>query len=555
MSWGGFLPVGRMIETVLGSMAAPASAPVRELETGAQRDGGAAPPREKWLARKARLNALAKVLDSGARLMVGLLINPLLVAGLGAYAYGALQLVVRASGYLSAVTGRPSQALTWTVSHHQGSTDDRTKRMHVGCSVLVWAACAPWLVLSGGALAWITPALLSAPNELHLSLRCACGLLVANLILKSLVDIPQSALVGQNLGYKRMGLSTVLVVLGGGLTAMALYFRTGMVGIAATYLANTLLSGALFAWIARQHVPWFGIARPSLALLRWFFSLSWWFLAWRLVNQLLKTGDVIVLGLLGSVELVTAFVLTRYSSEALINSAAILVGSAMPGLGGIIGSGDLSRAARIRQEILAANWLLATVVGTVIAVWNRSFVRLWVGDEFYAGDAATMLIVLAVMQFILFRCDAQIIDLTLELRGKVILGAFAAVVSLSTAAVLVQACDLGIVGVCLGVFVGRLMLSVGYPVLVGGRLGISTVAQGRAVLRPALVTALLLSAAFGSGGAVAHTWPGLATGVAVTALPVAALAMVAGLSRPVRSKLLSRCGFPARAHYTIPDHG
>src|SRR6266487_3559318 len=47
----------------------------------------------KWLSdesltKKAYLNALAAILDYGARLVVAFMINPVLVAGLGDYFYG-----------------------------------------------------------------------------------------------------------------------------------------------------------------------------------------------------------------------------------------------------------------------------------------------------------------------------------------------------------------------------------------------------------------------------------------------------------------------------------
>ncbi len=44
-----------------------------------------------------------------------------------------------------------------------------------------------------------------------------------------------------------MGLSTVLVFVGGGLMALAVFLNTGLVGVATAYLASTLLTAHFFS--------------------------------------------------------------------------------------------------------------------------------------------------------------------------------------------------------------------------------------------------------------------------------------------------------------------
>ena len=49
----------------------------------------------------------------------------------------------------------------------------------------------------------------------------------------------------------------------------------------------------------------------------------------------------------------------------------IVVMGIMPGLGGIIGTGDHGRAIRLRGEINSFIWLAGTALGASILVWNR----------------------------------------------------------------------------------------------------------------------------------------------------------------------------------------
>ncbi len=503
-------------------------------------------PLSKWLSddtltKKAYLNALAAALDYIARLTVGFIVQPLLVRGLGSYSYGAWQVLGRLIAYISPASGRPTQALKWTIANGQASTDYDEKRRHVGSTVVVWLLFLPVLVALGGLLAWFAPTWLHTSMELSRSVRVAAALLVADLIMGNLAEVPRSVLQGENLGYKRMGLSTVLVCVGGGLTALAMYFRTGLMGVATANLATTLLTGALFLQVVRTYAPWFGMAVPSKADVRRFFGLSWWFLVWRLVMQLMMASDVVVLGMLNSVEKVTTYTLTKYAPETLISWVAIVVFAITPGLGGVIGSGNLRKAVQLRNEIMSLTWLIATVVGTTALLWNRAFIRLWVGKKYDAGLTTTLLVMVMAIQLVLIRNDANIIDLTLKLRTKVLIGGLSAIVSLFVAGVLVGPCKAGITGLCLGFIAGRSILSVAYPWLVGHYLGVPLSSQFKGAVRSAFVTILLFVLALILGNFLtARTWFGLVSSVGLTTIVMSISAFYIGFSAAEQQRLWQR---------------
>jgi hypothetical protein len=108
-----------------------------------------------------------------------------------------------------------------------------------------------------------------------------------------------------------------------------------------------------------------------------------------------------------------------------------------------------------------------------------------------------LLVVLAAMQLALIRSDGNIIDLTLRMRQKVLLGFLSVTVSIVAAGILVGYFKLGIVGLCLGIMGGRLILSIGYPVLISRFLKNSFSSQISQTLRPILVTLLLFLIAIG----------------------------------------------------------
>jgi O-antigen/teichoic acid export membrane protein len=504
----------------------------------------------KWfsdenLTKKAYLNALAAVLDYGARLLVGFIINPLLVAGLGDYFYGVWQILGRMTGYISIAGGRPTQALKWTVVTQQTSRDYEKKRRDVGSAVIVWLLFLPIMAVLGAILVWFAPSLLHTPPEFLGVVRLAVSLLVLNVLLDDLADVPQSVVRGENLGYKRIGLSSLLMLLGGGLTAIAIFLGTGLIGVAAVTLANTLLTGAFFLKVAHLYVPWFGIVRPSWNDIRRFFSLSWWYIFWRLVQQAMMASDTVVLGLLKSVELVTTYSLTMFVPQALTNLTVVIVGGITPGLGGVISAGNLPKAARIRGMIMAVTWLVATIVGATALLWSQAFISLWVGAKYYPGTIPTFLIICMVAQFVLIRNDANLINLTLDLRSKVLIGALSVAVSLGLAATLIRFFNLGITGLCVGFMTGRLIISLAFPWFVGRFLGISFYSQLKGAVRPVLVMILLFGLVLGIRNSLtvsttASTWMGLIFSAGITVVMVSLVALYAGLSGEQRHGLWQR---------------
>ena len=496
---------------------------------------------DKTLTKKASLTAVASILDYGARWFVTFILNPLLVAGLGDFGYGAWQVLTRTITYMSPAGGRPTQTLKWTIANQQASTDYHEKRLQVGSAVIVWFIFLPLLSLLGAVVTWYIPIWLEAPLEYIPSVRWAAALLVADLIATNLTGIPQSVLRGENLGYKRMGLTTIFVLFGGALMALALFLKKGLIGIAIAELTTTTITGFLFFRLARSYVHWFGIARPMISAVKRFLGLSWWYLAWNLVLQLLKAGDVIILGIFGSVELVTQYSLTRYIPETIIGLIAIVVFGITPGLGGIIGRGDFEKANRVRNEIMIITWFIVTIFGSTMLLWNQSFVNLWVGEEHFAGKFANLMMILMVSQFVFIRNDANIIDLTLDLRQKVMKGLVSAGLSAGLSVVLIGPFNMGIIGLAIGFIFGQSILSVGYPLIVARFFGVSIYSQLRGILRPASVTILLFVSLTILGNYFsANTWLSLILSVGLTVGLLSLFALYFGVTGKQRKSLLNR---------------
>lgn len=492
------------------------------------------------LTKRASLNAFASGVELVTRTVVALLLTPLLLSRLGDSVFGVWQVLQRLVVQASPASGRPGEALKWVVANRQSSTDYEEKRRQVGNAVTVWFLFFPVQLTIGAVVGWFAPVWLHVPASSLGIVRLAAALLVVNLLLGSLEDLPRAVLQGENLGYKRIGLAAAVVLIGGGLTAAALFLGTGLVGVAAATVAVGLLSGTAYFFIARRYVSWFGIARPHLRGLGRFAGLSGWFLLWNLVMRAMNGADLVVLGVAGSPRLVTSYTLSRFVAFALAAVVAVVILAIMPGLGGLIGAGDLDKAQNVRNEMMATTWLMGTVAGSVILVWEASFLRLWVGEQYYPGMLTVILIVTMVLQWALIRIDTNIIDLTLNLRWKVLVGLFSTVLCIGLSWVLIDR-GLGIVGAVTGFIGGRAILSLVYPWMIGRRLGIPPSQQLRGVVRPTLATvAVFTGSAFIGSVARTGSWSGLVFAVAVSAILVGPLVFFGGLNASQRKRIWNR---------------
>ncbi len=444
------------------------------------------------LTKKASLNAMASGLDYFTKLIVGFIITPLMVVGLGDYFFGIWQIMNRLFAYISTTAGSASP-LEWTLAKEQFLENDDLKQRYLGSAIVIWGLFLPVTGIIGGTATWFLPFWLKTDPAYFWQIRIVGAIFVLTLGTTSLSFLPYAILRGMNQGYRRIGLSVLVFLLNGGLTWLALFLKTGIIGLSVSFLIQDLIVGGFYLLVCRKYIPWFGVKKPSLRLLKHFLGLSWWYLGSDVISNITFASDVVVLGLIGSVELVTSYTLTKYIPETVISIIAIIVVGIVPGLGGIIGTGDLKKAVQIRCEMFSITWLVVTVIGTTILVWNRSFLELWVGYNRYAGNISNLLIVIVVLQYVLIRTDANIIDLTLRIKSKVVFGAVSAIVSIIIAAILVKVFDLGIMGVCIGLIIGRSILSINFPKIIGRFLNISLQSQLKGILRPAFVSAALFA--------------------------------------------------------------
>jgi O-antigen/teichoic acid export membrane protein len=495
--------------------------------------------RESSLTWRASLNLAQSVLDYSAKLVVGLIVIPIVVGGLGRSLFGVWEMLGRLAGYLESTDGRPTQALRLVISNRQSQADPFAKRRWVGSALVVWLCFLPLWIVTGAVLIWLAPTITKVGPDNYSTVRLACGVMMVGVLLGGLASLPESVLRGMNLGYKRMGVQAGLSLVGGSLVAGAAYLGLGLIGVALAGVVLTILTGLCFLRLVRHQVAWFGAERPNRSEVGSLFRMSLWIAGGDAVAKLLLASDVIVLGMVLSPATVTTYVLTGYAALLAVNLHSLAADAVIPGLAGIIGEKSYPRAALLRRELLAVTTLFVTAAGSTILLWNPSFVHLWVGGENYAGLWTNFLLVLIAAQTAFIRCDAYIIDAALQPGCRVRVSAVAAAIALSLSVVLTW--YWGMPGLCLGILAGRATQTIWYPILVRGCLAGTTELSPRWLLRPLLMMGAMFAATAYLGQLVAvRHWLTWAAVVPLTVVVVLGISLQWGLPTEVRSTVRAR---------------
>ena len=413
-----------------------------------------------------KLNALALHANFFILAAIGLVVNPLMVRSLGAQDFGTWKACLKILDLSSVADGRATQALKWIVAHRSEQADDDRKRRDVGAALAIWLLWMPLLI---GALAIVIialPRLINGISDAELpTVRLAAGFLGLNLVLTALLGLPDAVLVGTNQGYRTAVVATTFLVLSNLAMLITAYQGAGLVGLGLVALTSSLLTGLTNLTIARRRVPWWGIGRPNWDDVRGMLGFSNWTLGWSLVQTLLLSSEVLLIGYLSGPVDVSRYTFTSYIAQFTI-SVCLIPGSAVaPRLGALIGAGDTAGAARLYGQ--AREILLAVVVicGSAIVVSNRLFVELWAGPSFYIGDMTNLAIVVALFQLAVIRFEAQVQDVGLKIGRKVLWGSAGVLTSFVLAAVAYRLTG-NIAAMILGQILGRLPLNFIFPMQV-----------------------------------------------------------------------------------------
>src|SRR5439155_7032758 len=135
------------------------------------------------------------------------------------------------------------------------------------------------------------------PASVQTTVRVASVALVLSVLVGGLASIPESVLRGVDPAYHAKRVKAGLKLIGGVLTAGAIYAGLGLVGLAGAQVVVIAVTGLCFWLLVKHYVPSFGVARPAPADVRSLLGMSAWIAIGEVIAKLPLASDGIILGM------------------------------------------------------------------------------------------------------------------------------------------------------------------------------------------------------------------------------------------------------------------
>jgi O-antigen/teichoic acid export membrane protein len=350
-------------------------------------------------ARKAAVTSAFGYLQFGAAIVLGLVVTPMVLRQVDPRAYGLWLAVGELLGYLALADIGVFAVLPWTIAEAEGRRDRDEIRVFMSNGVAL-----------GVALAIVTPACVAGVWFLAPSLL---GLTPADraLIAGPLTILVAASIVGAPLAVFNavlIGLQDVTFVGGAAVVRSVLMAAVTVILLARGWGLYALAVGAAIPTVLFACVNVFRVARTEPALLgRWprpsasqigrlvSEGIGGWLggFGWRLSAM----SSSLVLAATGRPELIAIYACTSKTTQLLLQLCWIVPDSALVGLVQIHGEGRAARRREITDALLKLYLVLAGGVAILVLAVNPSFVRWWVGAEFFGGTALNVLLAVSLV--------------------------------------------------------------------------------------------------------------------------------------------------------------
>ncbi len=420
-----------------------------------------------------KFNALTSYIYFSLNALITFFISPVLISLLGVNTFGIWKTIQKYLDFATVADGRPSQALKWVIANKASSGDVDEKMTSVGSALRTCLFYLPVLILVVLILVYFLPSVINDLDNGKIYYVRYVGFIIGiNIILAPFLTIPDSILVGENQGYRATLLRSFWLIVSNITILYFAYSGHSILTLSIVLVGTAILNGISTYFLATKYISWLGVKRPNKEQFKMFFGFSSWVLIWSFIAKTLLASELLLLSFLVGSGLVTSYVFSTYVTQLGL-ALALMSGSALtPSIGRLLGESKYDTAVPIITGFREINMLFAVVIGGCVLLLNKSFVTLWVGSEFYLGEWIHLLIVICFMQLLLLRCESQVLDLSLDIKNKVLIGLLSTVLSISLSMIFYKISNGEITAIFFGIIVGRLIMSIMFPKLVNNYLGI-----------------------------------------------------------------------------------
>jgi O-antigen/teichoic acid export membrane protein len=257
--------------------------------------------------------------------------------------------------------------------------------------------------------------------------------------------------------YRNWLLLTMQVLTSTSLCLFAAYMGWGLLGQSVALTVAQLPTLFILAWDGHRAFGGVWAARSDRADRDEVRSLSWPTLIHGLTDRVGLLSDNILIAWVMGPRAIASLVLTQQLASVAQSQLKGFGAATWAGLTELHVRGDHARFQKRLLELTGVVSGLSVVMLTPIAAFNRSFVRVWVGEDAFAGELVTVLACFTTLMWAVHALWGWALLGTGQIRRWVPFGVFATLVNV--VASVIGTVRLGVAGPLLGTTTGMLLVT------------------------------------------------------------------------------------------------
>ncbi len=381
------------------------------------------------LKKIALLNGLTSGVDYLTRLLISFVLNPIILTNLGAYLFGVWKVLGQLNSYLATGDLRAATSLKWIVSKEREVISKEELSKIYSTSIFSFLLLIPLYIIVGLVIIYIAPTVSNVNKEDFDLVRKTATVLVITFIITQFFFLFESVLQAMNMAYKRIGIRSVILLIGGAGNIIILNLGYSIFEMAIVNLVALSFNGITMYWIAKQNINWLNIVKVKFKDVKGFTGLSLQYTLQKVASLANVSSDVILLGYLAGPEYVAQYTFTMFAMLGVQGLIQMISTAVIPGLGKFYGEGDFQKVFTIRNRLIELKRMLLTVCAVLICLFNASFVQLWTNDATqFSSQLDTFLITLIIMFRVLAVVDKSFINISLKIKKQIGVSILTAVV-------------------------------------------------------------------------------------------------------------------------------
>ena len=377
---------------------------------------------KKYLKTNSLRNLFATAFFFLISLLFGLFITPKLVYLLGPTSYGAYKIIQKYLGLGQVTEGRISQTLKLLIS--KNLTDNKVDKSGLLRSgIIVWKSYLPLMIIVLGLFSFFVPMTFSELNGDLFFYRIVMLLFSINILIISLCGIFESIWNGTNRAFRLMTLNIIWVSLLNVFIFFFLPIKPSLITLAFIIIANS--SGRLIHLYrkTKKKYSWMSFSSDIIPVkLSYFKKLNIQNILWTLINRILFSFDILLIGYLFGTSFVTDISLMAYVGVMLISVFSLVPSAILPTLSAL--SNNQSSTKTVVNLMGETRSYLTNVSGSVLIFFmliNEVFLSIWLGpdNDIYRGNLINLLLYIYIYVSLCLKIDLLFMNALLEIFRKI----------------------------------------------------------------------------------------------------------------------------------------